>query len=285
MIYIDPSELRETSKLKDFISDMVYKSLPNLEAATGADIMVSPDGLPPAKESLIKFHISQGAKLIQIKFGHDLSSSIVDDRLNEALSRMLSTGAQSWQCLLSFVGSIKSENEMAIIDGQSTYTDHPMTWKQLQSALTFWSERGGTLDFPLNSGKLIPEHLAIHQNHINRFRQGEKERIIWPKLPALYDEIENADLSKEWYQAQEIKPIDDIRNLIRYIPDCRIGPKMAMAIGKYMGDNEIRLDWSGFMSLLQDDKILEVPGIGKKTFNNIMWGLYRTKEERMSRNE
>jgi len=283
MIYIDPSELKESSKLKNYISDVVYKPLPSLEAITGADVMVSPDDLPPARESLIKFHIAQGAKLMQWKIGHDLPSSIVDGRLNEALSRMLSVGAQSWQCLLSFVGSLKSESGMAIIDGQSTYTDHPMTWKQIQSALTFWAERGGTLDFPLNSGKLISEHLAIHQNHINRFRQGEKERIAWPKLPILYDEIENADLSKEWIEAQTIKPIDDIRNLIRYIPDCRIGPKMAMAIGAYMKENNIRLDWSGFMSLLQDDKILEVPGVGKKTLDNILWGLYRTKEERMNR--
>lgn len=79
--------------------------------------------------------------------------------------------------------------------------------------------------------------------------------------------------------------IDDIRNILFYIPDCNIGPKMAMAIGEYMEENGIRLDWNGFTKLLEGDKpkILEIPGIGKKTFDNILWGLYRTKEERENR--
>lgn len=150
MIYIDPSELRPNSQLKKYISDVIYIPLSILETITGADLMISPDGLPPIKnETMIKYHISQGAKLIQVKFGHDLPSSIVDGRLNESLLKMSSTDAQYWQCLLLFIGTLKSDNVgMATIDNELTYTDRPMTWKQVQGALTSWAEREGSLDFP-----------------------------------------------------------------------------------------------------------------------------------------
>jgi len=288
MIYIDPSELRESSKLKKYISDVIYKPLPELEAMTGADLMISPTGLPPIQdEVMLQYHIDQGAILEQWKFGHDLPSSIADDRLNNSLMKMQSTGAQAWQCRLTFVGTFNSnDDEMALVDGEMTYTDYPMKWIQIDGALDFYILRGGSINPFLSSEKSIRDHLNNRQKHLDVIRAGEKTKLLWPKLPLFYNETPGVDpLVKEWYQAQNLKPIDDIRNMIRYIPATRIGPKMAMAIGKYMEENEIRLDWSGFTSLLQGDKpiILDVPGIGKKTLDNILWGLYRTKEERMNR--
>jgi hypothetical protein len=283
MIFIDPSELRQISNLRKHISNVVYEPLPDLEAITGADVMISPDGLPsPFTENLLKHHIDCGAKLIQLKFGHDLPQSIMDGRLNEALLRMLKTGANSWQCLLLFVGlfSYDSINGKLMINGQLTY-GNPMKWEDAESALVFWSERGGTLDFPLPSGNLIHKLFTIHQDHINRFRDGEIERILWPKAPAFYDEIEYSNpYLKKWGVAQKLVVVEDIRPMICSIPGVRIGPAKATAILDYMAGQGIRQDWNGFESIVNDKSILNVSGIGKELLSNIESGLFETLEER-----
>ncbi len=119
MLYIDPSELRSNSKLKEwtaYIDDYATEAdmpevmrkmaeLPGLEAKTGADVMNSPLDVPlPSTNTLLQMHIKAGASLIQIKFGHDLISSIIDGRFKEAQARMVATGAMPWQCILLFIG-------------------------------------------------------------------------------------------------------------------------------------------------------------------------------------
>lgn len=287
MIYIDPSELRETSNLKKYIAELNYLPLPGLEARTGADIMVSPTGLPkPVNDKLLLYHVLQGAKLIQDKFNHDLTSSVVDGRLAEALSRMLKMQAQAWQALLLSIGHLgyDSTQGIATMDSQMPFMDAPLTWRAVQSALIFWVERGGSIDYPLPSGEQIAEHLSIHQNHIDRFRSGEDVRTLWPKKPAFYEEaIGNSNAISYWRAAQKLERVDDIRVLLCAIPDAHIGPERATAILDFMRKNGIREDFSGFMRLLEDKSILQVPGIGKKTLEAIQWGLWRTKEEREAR--
>lgn len=284
VIFLVPSELRSNSNLKKYIRGVDYKVLPNLEALTGADVMISPDGLPlPKNDDMILFHIKNGAKLIQLKFGHDLPQSIVDGRLNEALSRMLLTGANSWQCLLSYIGLLGCDDTKGLvtINGQLAYGKQPMKWEQVQAALNFWTERGGSIDFPLSSGRLIRLHFNLHQDHINRFVSGEDQRIVWPASPAFYDEIQpkNSHL-KKWGVGQKLIMVDDIRILFRAIPGVKIGEKKATAILKYMKESGIRQDFNGFQEMVRDGRILKVPGIGRVLSDNIRWGLYATKEER-----
>jgi hypothetical protein len=287
MIFIDPSELRETSNLLPYTAEFQYITLSGLEAISGADIMISPDGLPrPNNDKLIEYHVKSGAKLIQLKFGHDLASSIVDrkrnkaGRLNEALSRMLRIGAMPWQALLLFIGifSYDSTKGMATINGQLSYTDPPLPWKSVQAALTLWTERGGGLDYPLASGKLIAEHLSIHQDHINRWRNGEGAKIIWPGKPIFYD-----GPNDDWFTAQELKTMDDLRVLLCAIPDAGIGPERATAILEHMQSQGMREDFGAFLELLNSGMLIKVPGIGKRTVDNILWGLWRTKAEREAR--
>src|SRR3990172_3291441 len=132
-IYIDPSELREVSNLLKYLSDVVYVPFPNLEAQTGADLMISPDDLPHPFEDL-ETHILAGAKLIQIKFGQDIAASIIDDRLDEQLARMQALPTHWWQRILLFVGIFSCDitKGMATINGQLSYTDPPVTWRQMQ---------------------------------------------------------------------------------------------------------------------------------------------------------
>jgi hypothetical protein len=291
MIFVVPSELREktnnprskSSTLLKYLSDVDYKPLSELEVLTGADVMISPDGLPfPRNDKLILSHIKGGAKLIQIKFGHDLLASVADGRLNETLSRMLTTGAMPWQCLLLFVGTLECDsNGMATVDGQLSYGDQPMQWHQVQAALNFWTERGGSIDFPLPSGELTPSHFDIHQQHINRFVNGEDTKEHWPKIPVFYDEIEptNPHL-KEWKVAQKLIRVDDLRPLLCAIPGARIGPGRATAIWDYMVKNGYKQHLIGLYDFIDSGKLTEVSGIGKKTEDDIKWGLFATAEER-----
>jgi hypothetical protein len=284
MIFVDPSELRETSNFLRYVSDMVYKPLPGLEALTGADVMVSPSQLPsPVNELLVLSHIKSGAKLLQLKFGHDLPSSIVDGRLNEALVRMLSCGAMHWQCGLLFIGLLGYDDTkgMATINGQLSYGNQPMRWSQVDQTLGFWTDRGGYLEFPLASGKQLPERLANIQNRLDRYAEGETTRKIWPKAPVFYEEIQSDNPTmREWRIGQKLVIIDDLRPLLCTIPGARIGPERATAIFNWMKENDIRQDFLGFMDIVRDSRILEVPGIGKGIQEAIRWGLFRTTEER-----
>jgi hypothetical protein len=263
-----------------------YKPLPGLEALTGADVMISPDGLPfPRNDQLILSHIKGGAKLIQIKFGHDLPGSIIDGRLNEALSRMLkATNQRTWQCLLLFVGLLGYDNSkgMATINGQLSY-GKPMKWSQIDQAINFWMYRGG-IYYNLPAGKLIPEHLSNTQKCLDMFASGEDTKYTWPYVPAFYDEIipTNPHL-KKWKVAQKIVVVDDLRPLLCSIPGAKIGPERATAIFDYMKANNIRQCFMGFLSLVREGDLIKVPGIGKGTLEAIRWGLFRTLEERKER--
>jgi hypothetical protein len=269
------------------ISDVSYQSCSDLEALTGADLMVSPDGLPnPFTEKLIQYHVKNHAKLIQIKFGHDLAGSIVDGRLDNAMGRMQSLPSEWWQRILLFVGilSFDSSKNMATINGQLSYSDPPMTWRSVQGALIGWSE-GGAIDPFLSSGKLIKDHLYLHQMHVNYIhKHGGRRKIIVAKpqkFPAEDVPQSDNEIVQE-YRARQIELVEDLRTLIKSVPDARLGDVNVNSIYQYMIDNGYSLHFGGFLELLKGDKpkLLEVPGIGKKKYDGVMRGLWWTKEER-----
>lgn len=285
MIFIVPSELRSTSNLLKYISDVDYRELPGLESNTGADLMVSPDGLPlPRNDKLLQLHIDNGAILDQYKFGHDLVSSIIDGRLNEILARMQTTGAMISQCRLTFIGLLGYDNTKgyATINGQLTYGKYPMKWIQIDAAIQRWIDRGGSYH-PLASGKQIPLRLAGIQKRINEYYNGKTSKKVWPTKLKQTEVIEptNPHLRK-WKVAQRIEVIDDLRPLLRQIPSTRIGEEKANAIWQHMEDNGIRQDFGGFADMLIGSKpeILNVKGIGKILVNQMQWGLWHTLEER-----
>lgn len=285
MIFIVPSELRQTSNLKRHISDVDYRELPGLERNTGADLMVSPDGLPlPRNDKLLQLHIDNSAKLIQLKFGHDLPQSIVDGRLNEALARMQATGAMINQCCLLFVGLLGYDNTKgyATINGQLSYGKMPMKWIQVDAAISRWIDRGGSYH-PLASGKQIPLRLAGIQKRVNEYHNGKTSKKVWPIKLKQIEVIEPTnEYLKQWKVAQRIEVIDDLRPLLRQIPGVSLGETRIDAIWQYMEDNGIRQDFGGFNDMLigPKPKMLKVKGIGKTLVNQIQWGLWHTLEER-----
>ena len=102
MIVVDASETRSVSRLPE-IRDAAQS--PVLESITGADVMVSPLSFPADTELLIKRHVKQGAVLIQFKYLSDLVHSIIDERINTALARMIECGARhQYQRVIMGVG-------------------------------------------------------------------------------------------------------------------------------------------------------------------------------------
>lgn len=287
-IFIVPSELRSKSNLKKYIRGWFlgvdYEILPNLEALTGADVMISPDGMPfPRSDQLILSHITRGAKLIQLKFGHDLPSSIVDGRMKEALSRMQSAGAEPWQCLLLFIGTIGCDytSTKVTINGQLTYGKTRMSWYQVDSAIDRWIDRGGSYH-PLAAGKLIPVRFSGIQDRVNEYQKNKAKKImIKPPIFTKTIEPTNPHLRK-WGVAQKIVVQDDFRPLLCSIPGAKIGPERATMIFDYMKENNIHQSFNGFLAIVRDESILDVSGIGKGTLEAIRNGLFKTEEERKS---
>ncbi len=179
--FIESNELSPQKKLVNFLDPNGYTSIPNLEAITGADGMISPNiGLPkPSTEYWIKKHIDAGAYLVQVKIGHDLIQSIVDDRIKDSQSKMIQTGAQPWQCILLFIGIIGYSKEGVLINKQYTYGKRRMTWGEVDFALDFWEIRGGRFR-EISSGKQLNEKLENYQKIINKIVVDKETEPIFP---------------------------------------------------------------------------------------------------------
>ncbi len=266
MIYVDSKELSPQKKLVSFLEPDSYISVPNLEAMTGADIMVSPNtGLPnPSTKLWVKEHIESGALLIQVKIDHDLPQSIQDDRMKDSLSKMLQTGAMPWQCILLPIHCTLTtdENGLALINKQHTY-GQKMTWKRIRSALSIWRFCGGSVEFPLSSGKKLNDQLEIYQRQIDKIIIDKQiERLHYPKTPAYYEEIMgDIDIdpaTKEWFNAQNLVTITDSRNGMMSFPD--MGVERVKSIWEWMGE---LASLDTFTGSLYNREILQVSGIAE----------------------
>lgn len=111
--YFDPDE-------KEFISALPETSLkifplPGLEAITGADFLVTTSSHPCTSESLVRFHLSRGAVLINRKSGLDFISSI-GPRIKETVCRMVEFGARPDQCAIVSTGwYLPESNGVAVV--------------------------------------------------------------------------------------------------------------------------------------------------------------------------
>lgn len=288
MIYIDPSELRETSNLLRHLSDVVYTPLPGLEALTGADVMITPQLAPRAyNDDFVITNIRLGAMLIQIKFGHDLPMSIMDDRIKEAQSRMESVGAQPLQRELLNIGLYSRDDTAgyATVNGQLTYGNRPMRWIDMDASNLYWVIRGGFVWW-LSSGKFVADHFANVQAIVDLCAADEAIREYFPKLDVYYEEIESSNpILRKWGVGQKLTRVEDLRRIINAIPGAKVGPERAKAIYDWMAENGIKRDIYGLIEIVKNGRILEVPGIGKNTAEAMSRGLFMTSEERKAKND
>jgi hypothetical protein len=150
MIFIEASEAREGTRLPRAVIESA-RVVRNLEAYTGADMLISPLSEPPMPDELtdskprqlsLRKHCEAGL-LIQRKSGRDLTNSIRDGHLtNEVLSRMLQWTSAPW--LLIEGNFLRDREGMVVVDGYTTNT----MWSQLQGAMEAWQLRGGYMTTP-----------------------------------------------------------------------------------------------------------------------------------------
>jgi ERCC4-type nuclease len=141
MLYYDPTEGRANldQKIKDFGIPLI-----GLEAATGADILISPmpTKIPggninrPPGSFLFPQHVKNGM-LIQRKAGFDLINSIMHPRLNSILVRM-----QKWEQTthwLLTIGIFDKSSDYVRIDKRIS----KFGWTAMKGAIDAWQLAGG----------------------------------------------------------------------------------------------------------------------------------------------
>jgi len=281
-LYIEPSELRSNSKTKKYLipqhhkpgersilslsgnNELESEPVDGLEELTGADLMISPPGMMfPATDFLIKRHIQKGALLIQVKFDHDLVSSITDGRYKEAQLRMIECDAAPWQRILLFIGTVKFDEDINLIVNRTKSYVNKFKYPHFVKHRTLWSMRGGIF-VQLPSAKHLPFWIIGNQLALVEAKEN-KQKICWPQLPVLYEEMrEMSDnpsyIEREWYAAQILTRVNNLSVLYASLPG--IGYKKAMDIYDQYPT------FKKFQTAL-DKGSIEIKGIGKKTIENI----------------
>ncbi len=280
MLYIDPSELRDTSKFQKLTSDIPnfkYIQSPGFEKLAGADMLNSPLGGPvPSTSVLLKIHLDVGASLIQIKFDHDLISSIIDGRFKEAQYRMIKAGASYWQCVLLFIGYtslnkqgqllINKERPVDIIGGNAQHFDD---MKIIHYHKSLWQKRGGRFETIL--ARELPGWLEADLKSTLAC-QNEPEKLIYAhRAPMTREELAVGDnpspIEKEWLAAQKLTMVKGLRELLRGLPGINIG--RAQLIWQYLRDSDHPRNWYGFHEILSSGEITKIKGIGEGVAANI----------------
>ena len=130
--------------------------LPGLEAATGADLLITTLDEPCLSNlsemnlvmmNALKRLVNHGL-LVQVKIGRDFTSSIPD--LASILKRMLIWSSRPW---LLVIADVKRDMlNQGIIDGQ----DCGYTWNEIQGAIDWWQLRGGMVNpFPIRKHEIL----------------------------------------------------------------------------------------------------------------------------------
>ncbi len=249
-VYIDPSELKSSSKLAKCIDgSMPYQPLPGFEERTGADVMISISSAPkPSTDFLLSLQIKRGALLVQLKFGHDLISSLLDGRYKASQQKMIATGAHYTQIVLLFIGVVsehKNSNEL-MINGQLARDINPLaknlTYSHYLTQRSLWAKRGGVFETIATSHKLV----------------------VWiESATKAMEECRRYPVRNVWESRQKLVLVDDWRNMLLSLPG--LGEVKIMAIYDRLEDKS----WHGFEASLKDDTLLDVPGIGSGTIENI----------------
>ena len=94
-VFVDPTELRPGSRLPPAVA-AVAEPLPQLEARTGADLLLSRLPIPISSDSLLKRHCEEGL-LAQLKRWSDLQNAITtEQRLFREIFEMRNWTPRPW---------------------------------------------------------------------------------------------------------------------------------------------------------------------------------------------
>lgn len=216
-IFIDASEGRKRSNTPH-VSRALYVS--GLEAATAADVLVSPVDLP---FEALEEHLQRGI-LIQLKIGHDLIASIEDERLRFSLAKMQQVVSCSWQRWLVYTGNYRVSGEAeAILDGRPT----GISWASLDGNLAAWGEGGGFVHRLENPG-MLPGFLQRRLDRLTHYLQtGGRE--VYPVLDFPADQGQGI--------LRQLKPVSDFRVMLTALPG--VGVVGAQRLWDYFGKDPV----------------------------------------------
>lgn len=271
MIYIDSSELKSNSLTAKNLSGN-YIPVDGLEAMSGGDCLVSIAELPnPINLQILKLHIQRGAIVVQIKHGHDLSSS-VGVRMNESLYRMQKVGCKPWQSVLLFCGFLTLDFDgYAKINTQLSYhQNQKMKWIQVQAAINLWRFRGGCYD-NVYSSRLLQDWLELQVSHLKKCTD-EPVKQFWPDKPVMH--------SDNFDPLQELEKVTDFRVTLMTCPG--LGTIRINNFYDWMIENEYDLTLRQSLVLLvtEHERIVkEVKLWGVKTIQSV-WIWYDGEREK-----
>lgn len=192
-IFVDASELSRDSRMPQVPGAQVSDCL---EAVSGADLMVSTLQMPATTETLVRKHAQGGAIFIQRKSGFDFVSSILDERINVALARMLDIGTvhQYQRCVMA-TGFFMPETDGAILVGRPEISAEGNTYihlRRYEPVIQYVSMatirrriamRGGWL-LPLTCDREIPGELHNMESDLEYLSaQPTKDLLDLPNLP------------------------------------------------------------------------------------------------------
>ena len=271
MIFVDASEIRSTSLTRGSLPDG-YKPIDGLEDWTGGDVMISVADLPmPVNKALARMHIKQGAIVVQIKHGHDLTSS-VGTRMNDALTKMQGIGCKPWQSVLLFVGFLSRGNDgEALVNNHKAHGGENKKWHQVQSAIDFWMYRGGVYN-TVNSVKLLSDWLSLQEAHLIKVMKSP-EKVFFPETPVMYGG------NGEFDPLQPLRKISDFRATLLTVPG--LGVKRVNNLYQWMAMNGKPLTLRGAIECcVKDDReiIKDVPLWGDATIESV-WRWYNTESD------
>jgi len=198
-----------------------------LEEWCGADLMISPVSLP-VTEKLLPKHLERGAVLVQIKRGHDIVSSIQDGRLHKSQSLMKSAGANSWQCILLYVGTLYNAEGQAVINGVKAHMASSSSYWTIRATFSKWIKRGGAIEeIPLV--KMIPDWISMQERVLQDMIETPR-KVFYPKRELHMPDTDDAD-----DPLQELILIDDWRKTLNTFPG--VGPTRIQALINAMTKN------------------------------------------------
>lgn len=272
MIAIDSSELASDSRLPD-IPDAQISSV--LESLTGADILVSPLSMPALTETLIKYHVKNGAVLINRKSFFDMLSSIASGSINMILARMLAAGARhTWQRVIMSTGifvpdldtgkalvgeSKKSKTGDTYVHFHQTPTGLP-EYKSFATIRRRIALRGGYY-LPLTCDEEIPRELAAWEKDLKEL---SKTKEVWPHAAKMYDPPDKDD------PLQEPVEVRDWRRILARFDG--IGPVRATALRDAMleaGAARTLFQALCWASWKRRDGLPKIQHWGKGTFGSV----------------
>lgn len=242
--YVEPQEI---GKVDAEGFEIIKKE--GLEAWTGADAVLTPLPLPLLPPTL-PIHLEQGACLVQIKRGHDFSSSIVDGRINHALAKMRPLTKSPAQRIILFQGEARANpHGDLLIDNRLVKTgyDRTLPFSTFQMEILKIAGRGGTF-VQIERGDIG----AWGMGAIKTLKEMQAEsKEVFPNKPekTVFVDDENP--------LQDVRLIPDAWVFLASLPG--VGPKMVKTLVKEYGTN-----YAAMLTELTDPRLASpLSGIGK----------------------